>query len=40
MANSLHSNFYEDWQEAETIAEGLDDVEQFLVLVEPLSCQT
>ena len=40
VANSFHSNLYEDWLEAETIAEGLDDVERFLGLVEPLFSQT
>ena len=33
-ANGLHSNFYEDWLEAEYVADGLDEVERFLAKVE------
>ena len=35
-ANSLNGNYFEDWLEAETVAESLDDVERFLDKVEPL----
>ena len=36
VANSLNGNYFEDWLEAETVAESLDDVERFLDKVEPL----
>ena len=35
-ANTLHTNFYEDWKDGQTVAEDLDDVEQLLNLLEPL----
>ena len=35
LANSLHTNFYEDWLDAETVAEYLDDVERFVDRLEP-----
>ena len=35
-ANALHTNFYEDWKDGQTVAEDLDDVEQLLNLLEPL----
>ena len=37
VANSLHVNFYEDWEDAQNVAEGLDDVERFLDKLEPLA---
>ena len=39
VANSLHNNFYENNQEAETVREALDDVERFVDKVEPLFWQ-
>ena len=36
VANSLHVNFYENWQEAQSVSEALDDVETFLDKVGPL----
>ena len=30
IANSLHSNFYENWMQSEAIEVGLDQVEEFL----------
>ncbi len=36
VANRLHTNYYEDWLDSETVAEDLDDVEQLLNLLEPL----
>ena len=36
VANSLHVNFYEDWQEPQSIQEALDDVERLLNLLAPL----
>ncbi len=35
-ASSLHTNFYEDWKEAPTVAEDLDDVARFLDKLAPL----
>ena len=35
-ANHLHSNFYEDADEPNSVADALDDVEQLLGLLEPL----
>ncbi len=35
-ANSLHANFYENWMSAEMVGEGLDEIEQFVDLLEPL----
>ena len=35
-ANALHTNFYEDWKDGQTVAEDLDDVEQLLNILEPL----
>ena len=37
VAGSLHTNFYEDWLDAESVAEMLDSVERFVELVEPLA---
>ena len=37
VAESLHGNFYEDQWDPSHISEALDDVEQFLDLLEPLS---
>ena len=37
VAESLHGNFYEDQWEPSHIAEALDDVEQLLDLLEPLT---
>ena len=34
-ANSLHINFYEDWKDARSVAEDLDDVARFIDLLEP-----
>ena len=36
-ANHLHSNFYEDIDDASNVADALNDVEQFLELLEPLA---
>lgn len=36
VAESLHINFYEDHWTPSTVAEALDDVEQFLDLLDPL----
>ena len=36
VAGSLHTNFYEDWLGAESVAEMLDDVERFVDLLESL----
>ena len=36
VANSLHTNFYEDWKETQSVAEGLDDVARFLDKLAPL----
>ncbi len=35
VANSLHSNFYEDDMDAETVADALNYVEQFVDFLEP-----
>ncbi len=35
-ANSLHTNFYENLMDADTVRVGLDDVERLLDLLEPL----
>lgn len=35
-ANSLHTNFYENWMESEMVSGGLDDVEQFVDSLESL----
>ena len=37
VADALHGNFYEDELRLQEIAEGLDDVEQLLNLLEPLA---
>ena len=37
VANALHTNFYENWLDAETVAEHLDDVGRFLSKLEPLA---
>ena len=36
VASALHVNFYEDWDNADNVASGLDDVERFLNKLEPL----
>lgn len=36
VADSLHTNFYEDLDTAEDVADGLEDVRQFLDILEPL----
>lgn len=36
VANSLHVNFYEDWETDRNISGGLDDVERLLDLLEPM----
>ena len=36
VANSLHTNFYEDLMDADTVRVGLDDVERLLDLLDPL----
>ena len=36
VANALHMNFYEDWRSAGSVGASLDDVEQFLNLLDPL----
>ena len=36
-ANSLHTNFYEDLMDVETVRVGLDDVERLINLLEPLA---
>ncbi len=40
IASALHVNFYEDWDNAENVARGLDDVERFLDQLEPPASQT
>ena len=35
-ANGLHGNFYENWLDAEGVAEGINDVERFVDKVEQL----
>ena len=35
-ADSLHINWYENWDDAEEVADGLDDVELFIGILEPL----
>ena len=37
VANSLHTNFYEDWMPSEIIRVGLDDVDRLLAKLEPLA---
>ena len=37
IANALHTNFYENWDDAENVAGGLDDVERLLDKLEPLA---
>ena len=37
VAIALHVNFYEDWDNAENVASGLDDVQRFLDKLEPLA---
>ena len=37
VASALHVNFYEDWDNAENVASGLDDVERFVNKLEPLT---
>ena len=37
IASALHVNFYEDWDNAENVTRGLDDVERFLDRLEPLA---
>ena len=36
VANSLHQNFYENWQSAEMVARGLDDMRGLIDELEPL----
>ena len=36
VANALHFNFYENWDNLENVSSALDDVERFLDKVEPL----
>ncbi len=36
VANSLHQNFYEDWQSAEAVGRGLADVGRLIDELEPL----
>ena len=36
VAGSLHTNFYENWQPTESVAAGIQDVEQLLDKLEPL----
>lgn len=36
VANALHVNFYENWNNAENVSSALDDVERFLDKLEPL----
>ena len=36
VANALHTNFYENWNNAENVSNDLDDVERFLNKLEPL----
>ena len=36
-ANHLHSNFYEDIDAADDVGDALNDVEQFIHLLEPLT---
>ena len=36
VAGFLHSNYYEDWVEPESISESLTDVERFMGLLEDL----
>ena len=37
VASALHVNFYEDWDNAENVASGLDDVQRFLEKLDPLA---
>ena len=37
VANALHVNFYENWDNAENVAGDLDDIERFLDKLEPLA---
>lgn len=37
VAGSLHTNFYEDWLDEESVAEMLDNVERLVDLLEPLA---
>ena len=36
VANALHINFYENWNNAANVSSALDDVERFLDKLEPL----
>lgn len=36
LAHNLHVNFYDDILDAQAVGDGLDDVERFVNLVEPL----
>lgn len=36
VASALHVNFYEDWDNADNVASGLDDVQRFVDKLEPL----
>jgi len=37
VANSLHSNFYENWMPQEMVANGLEQVEELVKRIEPLA---
>ena len=37
VANSLHTNFYENWSTAEDVRVGLEDIQRFLDKLEPLA---
>ncbi len=37
VANSLHVNFYENWEDTQNVAEGLDDIERFIAKLEPIA---
>lgn len=37
VANALHINFYENWNNAENVSTALDDVERFVDKLEPLA---
>ena len=37
VANALHVNFYENWDNAENVGGDLDDIERFLDKLEPLA---
>lgn len=37
VANSLHVNFYENWEDTQNVAEGLEDVARFIAKLGPLA---